>query len=351
MRSSRRDPRFGARCHSGSPARVVATTHASAIVSRVSPERIRLGFIPSTICLMGVVAAMTTASVARADEAMAESLFRAATDLASAGDYVAACPKFAESQRESPANGTLVALGNCYRKLGKTASAWATYKELAATARKSGDAARSEAAAAMAGQLERELSKLTVRAEDGDIRGLSVTRDGEEMGVAALGTAIAVDPGEHVIVASAPDHEAFRVSVTIGPSGDAKTIVIPTLARSGDASSSRRTAGWILGGAGLAATGVGAVLGIVTLSQSSTIKHDAALCGTGECTRKGDQATSSAQAKGWAATFALPVGLAALGAGVTLVLTSRQAGATQQSVGLGFRASPVGGDAAVSWQF
>src|SRR5262249_56762420 len=68
---------------------------------------------------------------AAADEAAAESLFKAGTELVKAGDYAAACPKFAESQKQSPALGTLLALGDCYKRAGKTASALAALTNLA----------------------------------------------------------------------------------------------------------------------------------------------------------------------------------------------------------------------------
>src|SRR5277367_3532955 len=57
--------------------------------------------------------------------ATAEALFRQARDLAGKGNYAAACPKFAASQRLDPGYGTLYNLGECLALEGKTASAWA----------------------------------------------------------------------------------------------------------------------------------------------------------------------------------------------------------------------------------
>src|SRR6478752_1211600 len=74
------------------------------------------------------------------DAATAEALFRDGRALMEAGNYKDACPKLEESYAQDPATGTLLALGICQEHVGKTASAWATYSEVATRAKRDGRA-------------------------------------------------------------------------------------------------------------------------------------------------------------------------------------------------------------------
>src|SRR5260221_7405355 len=65
------------------------------------------------------------------DPAAAEALFRAGRAAADKGDYVTACPKFEESNRLDPEVGTVFNLADCDEHLGKVASAWQLFKEVA----------------------------------------------------------------------------------------------------------------------------------------------------------------------------------------------------------------------------
>ncbi len=73
-----------------------------------------------------------------ADQAKAEALFGEGRRLLAASRFAEACPKFVESQRLDPAIGTQLNLGDCYEKTGRTASAWAVFRDAAAEAQKGG---------------------------------------------------------------------------------------------------------------------------------------------------------------------------------------------------------------------
>src|SRR5258708_39530923 len=110
------------------------------------------------IALLASAALLAGASNAGAqgasDAATAQALFDAGRTLMSAGNYAAACPKLADSQRLDPGAGTLMNLAACYEKNGQTASAWATFLEAAPAARAGGhpewEAHAKERAAALA---------------------------------------------------------------------------------------------------------------------------------------------------------------------------------------------------------
>ena len=57
------------------------------------------------------------------DKAAAEALFDQGVRLMKQNNFAEACPKLEESDRIDPAVGTLLYLGECYERVGKTASA------------------------------------------------------------------------------------------------------------------------------------------------------------------------------------------------------------------------------------
>jgi hypothetical protein len=280
------------------------------------------------IVLAACVFAFAAPAGAQDNKAAAESLFQTGKQLMEQERYAEACPKFVESQRLDPSVGTMLNLARCHQQLGKTASAWAEYKEAAILARTAGQTDRETAANELADKLEPKLSKLQIDAP-GEIPALVVKRDGTVMGSAALGTSIAVDPGEHLIEASAPGHAPWSAKVQIGKEGDRQMVRIPVLGKlpgsaSGDRrSSTLRTAGFVTGAVGLAALGTGAVLGILAAGDASTAENDSRLCPNKQCTPEGEKTIEGAKTKALVSTIAIPVGAAALGAGVVMLIVSR----------------------------
>jgi serine/threonine-protein kinase len=166
-----------------------------------------------------------------ADKASAEALFDAALQLMKQGNFAEACPKLESSQRIDPGVGTLLYLGECYERVGRTASAWATFREAASEAEASGQAKRSKAARERIAKLEPDLSYLTIEAAEGTrtLPGLRIRRGGAEAGTGIIGAAVPVDPGPVKVEVSAPEHESFTVTVRIQPRAR-QTVLIPTLA-------------------------------------------------------------------------------------------------------------------------
>src|SRR5262245_41081861 len=109
----------------------------------------------------------------------AEALFRDARKLFDAGKYAEACEKLQASQRIDPAVGTLINLARCYEKVGRTASAWAAWRDAAATAKQQGQPAREKTAREAADALEPSLARLTIEVPaDAREISLKITRDG-----------------------------------------------------------------------------------------------------------------------------------------------------------------------------
>jgi hypothetical protein len=187
----------------------------------------------STFRAGGVLSVLLSASSAWAgDPALAESLFREGKALMSARDFSNACPKFAESYRQDPATGTLLALALCQEGEGKVASAWASFNAVIGRAQQEGRKDRVDAARARIAKLEPRLPRLTivvVREHPGE-PGPEVKRDGVPVPEAAWGSPTPIDPGEHVIEAAAKGRAPFRFVIPEVREGERVSVVVPVLA-------------------------------------------------------------------------------------------------------------------------
>ncbi|MGK3984292.1 hypothetical protein WME99_14710 [Sorangium sp. So ce136] len=166
---------------------------------------------------------------ARADTAAAQALFDAARQLMAQGKYADACPKLEESQRLDPGIGTQFNLAACYEQLGRTASAWSTFLEVAGAAKAAGQLEREKVARQRATALEPKLIRLTVTAPADAPADLQVKRDGALVGRAQWGTPVPVDPGKHTIEASAAGRAPFARTVDLARAGATETVAIPPL--------------------------------------------------------------------------------------------------------------------------
>ncbi len=261
----------------------------------------------------------STSAFADDNKAVAESLYQAGLKLMDEGKFNEACPKFVESQRLDAASGTQIALAKCFDKSGKTASAWALYKDVAFAFKKAGNAAGEKAANDKADELEKKLSKLQINAV-GDAPGLVIRRDNEEVGKAVLGTPIAVDPGPHVIEATAPGYQVWQTTVTIGKENDTQSVNIPALTMAPRKANTLRTVSYVVGGVGVAGLVVGGIFGGLAASAKSTLKTECPnnVCPAGQATDD----LASAKGKATISTIGIAVGGAALATGVVLFIVS-----------------------------
>ncbi|HLK41669.1 MAG TPA: PEGA domain-containing protein, partial [Polyangiaceae bacterium] len=232
------------------------------------------------------------------DQAAARSLFEEGRRLLKKGQYPEACEKLEAASKLYASSGILLNLGDCYDKLGKTASAWTEFGEAAATAARSrrndqeGEARRRQAAE------EPKLTRLKIHVAT-EVAGLAITRDGTPLASAAWGTAIPVDPGSHEIRAEAPGHESWSTSVTVSTQGQTVSVEVPELtvsppspapppqhdvesaagsagkpAETSPTEARSRTLDWVLVGGGAAVGIAGGVLWGIGSSNSFAAKNE-----------------------------------------------------------------------------
>src|SRR5882724_6129625 len=82
--------------------------------------------------IRGALVALAWSGLAHAagkNAVAAQALYDDARQLVATGNFEQACPKFKASYELDPGGGTLLNLADCYEHQGKTAQAYATYKD------------------------------------------------------------------------------------------------------------------------------------------------------------------------------------------------------------------------------
>ena len=279
-----------------------------------------------------------------AKRAAAQALFDAGRQLATQGQYDKACPKLLESYSLDAAMGTKFYLAECYEHIGKLASAWTYYLDVAEEAHGSGAADREKFANDKAASLKPRLPQLTVtlgRARG--VAGLVVQRDGIVIGEGMLDTPIPVDLGSHTVTVKAPGKKPWETHVEAKKEGDALRVEIPVLEsvevdtgpKSGNdtppvetpppESPKQRTAGFVLGGIGIASLAGGFAAGGIALSKRNA-SNATGFCTGNTCTTQGLALRTDAIHAATASTALVVIGAAGLGVGALLLITAPSTG-------------------------
>ncbi|APR87317.1 hypothetical protein A7982_12666 [Minicystis rosea] len=274
-----------------------------------------------------LVLAATTPAFAdptAAERAVAETLFRDAKKLMARGKVPEACEKFASSYKIDAVGGTLINLAMCHEIEGKTAAAWTEFNEALSLAKKQGRADRQKAANEHIAALEKRLSRLTIAVPEAHAApGLEVKIDGIVVAREALGTAIPVDPGDHVVSAAAPEKKPFSTKITM-KEGQRQTLDVPALETAAPPPPPpppevrwKLPTGIAALGAGAVLLGVGTYFGARAVSQGGKVSE---ACPNRTCSPEGLEALDSGRKAASIANGTLIAGGAVAVAGTVLVI-------------------------------
>jgi serine/threonine-protein kinase len=320
------------------------------------------------------LASLLSATPAAAQKAEANVLFDEGRHAMANHDYAQAIAKLEQSQQLDPAVGTLLNLAECYAETGRSASAWATFRDAASLAATTKQLDRERYATRRAEQLESKLSRLEVSIKpEARVPGLRVSRSGVPIPEGLWGSAVPVDPGPQHLEANAPDHSTWMLDVKVGDGAALVRVEIPALAplapaptavpappatpatsapavgsplaldasangaatqrsdsprASASESSSLATLGWITAGVGAAATVAGVVFYINGQMQISDANCPNQVCvrGIGDKSLHDDGRQSEKLGIGLGIA-----GLAIAGAGVILALSAPEGATSGQN--------------------
>lgn len=307
--------------------------------------------IPRTLVLAALLLPVEALAQSTFSEAAAaEALFREGAKLYEAGELADACNKFRASHELEPAPGTALRLGDCYDRIGKTASAWAAFQQAAALARASQQTDREDIAVERSEELYDRLSYLTIELspETQSLDGVEVLLEDRSIPDGSWGTPIPIDPGRQRVTVRAPGHREWKGEASIAGEPGEQSLAVPdlvplersadpALARGGgkrervNAGSERETAGgsgtqralaYVAGGLGLAGLGAGGYFTVRAYQLNETSLSECLVNDANACTSRGKELRDDARQQGTFATIAAGAGFALVGVSVVLLLTA-----------------------------
>jgi hypothetical protein len=171
--------------------------------------------------------AQSSASISAASVSQADALFTDGKALRDARKYPEACAKFAESDRLAPGIGVALYLADCYEHIGKTASAWVSFRSAEKRARERKDE-RAQVASERAKTLEPNVSRVTFAVARSLHRwGVEVwLDDAGPIPPAAYSLGVAADPGDHVVALKFGGRTVRTVTAHVNAGGTATSVAL-----------------------------------------------------------------------------------------------------------------------------
>jgi hypothetical protein len=275
----------------------------------------------------------------------AEALFQQGRELIAQKSFAAACEKFAASQELDPGLGIQLHLADCYDLAGKSASAWALFRDVATAARRSGEEDRVRIADERANELAARLSKVELSVVPAHVvAGLELRLNGVVIPKTSWNTALPFDPGPLQVEASAPGKKPWHFHGAIEPGPASRRVEIPALKDApvqvgassaagahakhgadapGASGSPQRALGYVAAGAGVVALAVGGFFGYRAYADNQRSKGECRSDDPNACTKDGVALRDDAQRLSTLSTIVCASGAAFVVGGVSLVLTAQ----------------------------
>jgi hypothetical protein len=290
-------------------------------------------------CLLAIALSLCAPESALAQpvdvHAQAEDHFRLGREALARGEHQLALRLFRVSYGLEPGRGKLINIAVCEEQVGLFASSFKHFREVQAQLPAGDD--REPIVKQHLDAVGPQVPYLKVQLAPGAPAEVRVTLDGEPLAPASLGVETPIDPGKHVVAATASGAMERRYEITVNGGEHRAVEVAPRVAVPEGAIAmpagpvpelpAPRSIGWTLGVVGLAVGGASLVAGAATggaaaAKRASTVK----LCPMGPtmCPASEQTAIDAYDRLGAASTATFVIGGALAAAGVILVVTSRR---------------------------
>ena len=307
-------------------------------MERLRPS-VQLGSIAlslAALALPGTARAQgATERASPAEVVAARELFRQATEDVDAGRFAEGLEKFKRVAAVRETAAVRFNIARCEEALGKIGAALADFELAASEGR---DDSKTQDVSKLAGEhadsLRPKVPRLTVIPPAEPPEGLAVSLDGKRLATATMGVGLPIDPGAHVVEATAPGRVTFHVELSLTP-GQTKNIDVvlapgaeapplpttpppePSTPTPSSRGSTQRTLGWVAAAAGGAAA-IGS--GVFMILERNAVAAQTSDCpNIGYCPVSTQEQNQSNSEKSNAEVYkALSIGLI-VGGGVALV--------------------------------
>ena len=264
-----------------------------------------------------------------------------------AGRVDEACAILEAALVKERVSNVLLAAGQCHELQGKTATAYAELLAASAAAEKEGATETQDRARMLASKLVPRLSKLRIDVLAPAVDQV-VKRDGELVPRDDWGKLSFVDPGAHIVSASAGGRHDFSTQINVGAEADVRVVLVgelvdlnvkqpepkakpgpePTKPVGGSPDSDGRTetidpmglAAFTTSGVGLVGLVMGITFGVMALNDVGDAEDDPLLCPSKICSKAGRAVIDEAETKATVSTVGFVVGGVSLATGITLFL-------------------------------
>jgi hypothetical protein len=184
--------------------------------------------IATALVLVLQLSAQARAQAPTPEQRAAIAAFEEGDRLSAAQRWAEACAKYTESQRLDPQLGALLHVADCNERIGKLATAWRSFSAAVELAQQRRDS-RLPVARERAAALQRRLSYLSIVVTDAPPYGFELTLDGVALTEAQWREPIALDPGEHQLLARAPDKLDFTHTFQVVAARSSEQVRVPPL--------------------------------------------------------------------------------------------------------------------------
>lgn len=324
-------------------------------VSRRTRSRLAAALVIASALL---APAFEGATLAQSKDALAKmrERFREGMALEAGGQYAQALAAFKDVAEVKSTPQVRIHIAKCEEKTGDYVRAIGSYRLALAEAQDKKLKDVEQAANESIASLEPKIPALIIKRGQG-ANVAAITLDQRELGATEIGSDMPLNPGPHVIEASAQGRQPFKAEITLGE-GEKKTVTVklleqetpdvaPTVTTEPTAtapppptSSPVKTAGFIVGGLGIVGLGVaGAFIGL----RQSTLDELEKKCGKDHkgCPQDAQGLIDQGSLNSTVATGALIGGGVALAAGIILLIAAPSAAKTAPKEEARFRLRPV----------